>query len=206
MFALKRANPVFLNQWKQDEKLGTTDHRRRQELQKLASSIDSYSAAEQAKWMVHLEQIMANDPSASMRHLAVRAAGKIAGADALRLVQEGLDDENLKVRMAACEALAERPEAAAATLLAKTAGESVDLDIRQAAVRALRGHEGQQVTDALKLALQDSDPALRYAAIDSLKQVTGKDLGNRPDVWVAFLDGKPVDEDAGGAFSLGDLF
>jgi len=205
MFALKRVNPFFLNEWRQDEKLGATDHRRRQELHKLANSIDRYSAAEQAKWMVHLEQIMTNDPSPEMRHLAVRAAGKVAGDDAFQLVEQGLDDQNLKVRMAACAALEGRPEPAAVILLAKTAGESVDLDFRQAAIRALRGHEGQQVNDALKLALRDSDPALRYAAIDSLKQVTGKDLGNRPDLWVAYLDGEPVDEDAGG-FSLGELF
>ncbi|MEX0825002.1 MAG: HEAT repeat domain-containing protein [Pirellulaceae bacterium] len=206
LYALKRANPVFQRQWKQDEALGVTDHRRREELKKLARSIDGYRVEEQAKWLLHLQEIMEHDPSAEMRHLAVRAAEKIAGAGALALIEEGLEDENLKVQMAACEVLGERPESAAMVRLAKTAGSSIDRDVRQAALRALRRHEGEQVNEALKLALADSDPAIRYTAIDSLKTVTGKDLGNRPDVWIAYLNGESVENDEKNGFSISDLF
>lgn len=206
LYALKRVNPVYVHQWKKDEALGITDHRRHEELQKLASSIHRYSADEQAKWLLHLQAIMENDPSAEMRHLAVRAAEKVAGADAFALIEEGLEDENLKVRLAACEVLGNRPEPAAVTRLATAAGSSVDADVRQAAVRALRRHNGEQVTAALKIALADSNPAIRHTAMDSLRAITGQELGNRPDAWLAYLNGENVESVEGNRFSFSDLF
>lgn len=210
LYALKHANPYFVRQWKQDEALGTTDYQRKQELELLVRTVPSMTPAERSSWLVHLEKIVDNDPSPDMRHLALRAAESIEGAAALELVEGRLDDDSLKVRMAACDILGKRPEPEAATVLARVAGESTNLDIRQAALRALGGHGGPVAKDSLKLALQDRDPAIRLAAMQSLQQVTGQtDLGTSdPQAWVAYLEGQT--DTAGSSRSLGqrmrDLF
>ncbi|QEG42213.1 HEAT repeat protein [Roseimaritima ulvae] len=198
LYALKHANPYFVREWKKDEALGITDFQRRKELELLVRTLPSMSANEQAEYMVHLQQILDKDPSPDMRHLAVRASTSISGPAALSLAQQALDDDSLKVRMAACDVLGKRPEPEAAQSLAKLVGESSNLDIRQAALRALGGHRGDVVKDSLKLALDDRDPAIRMAAMQSLEQVTGEPLGTSdPDVWVAYLEGKPYESNPG---------
>jgi hypothetical protein len=195
MYALKHANPYFtMRQWKADEAIGVTDHKRRQELQTLADSMIAMPADQQQTWTPHLEQIYENDPSAEMRRLAILAAGRSKDASTLDLVAKGLKDDNLKVRMESCRALGERPEEKAALLLAATAGESQDKDVRHAAIAALGKHPGEISTNSLKLALRDRDPATQDLVIETLRESTGKDLGNDPAEWIAALDGQGSEE------------
>ncbi|MFG0265441.1 MAG: HEAT repeat domain-containing protein [Rhodopirellula sp. JB055] len=197
MYALKHVNPYFtMRQWKADEAIGVTDHKRRQELQTLADSMIAMPADQQQTWTPHLEQIYENDPSAEMRRLAILAAGRSKAANTLDLVAKGLKDDNLKVRMESCRALGERPEEKAAQLLAAIAGESQDKDVRHAAIAALGKHPGDVSTNSLKLALRDRDPATQDLVIETLRESTGKDLGNDPAEWIAALDGQGSEEPA----------
>lgn len=209
LYALKHANPILVQQWRADEALGTTDHQRRKELELLVRTMPTLSAADRAGWQPHLRKLMENDPNADMRHLAIRASQSIEGPAALELIEMGLDDENLKVRMAACDVLGKRPEPAAAQRLARLAGESTNLDVRQAALRGLQNQGGDVANNAMKLALEDRDPAIRMTAVASLEKMTGKDFGNQPEAWLAFLNGQapePEPESAGSGISLPDLF
>lgn len=200
MYALKHANPYFtMSQWKKDEALGVTDHKRRQELQSLADSMVSIPEERQQEWTDHLQQIYENDPSPEMRRLAVLAAGRSKDATALELVAKGVKDDNVKVRMEACRALGERPEEKAAQLLAAVAGESQDQDVRHAAIAALGKHPGSVANNSLKLALQERDPATQDLVIATLRESTGKDLGDDPSVWIAALNEPSSEEPAGGS-------
>ena len=192
MYALKRVNPYFQRQWAADEKLGVTDHQRMQNLRLLTASIHRMPAAEQASWTAHLQSVLEQDPSAEMRFQAVRTLQHVPGDAALQLIAGSLEDESVKVRMAACDVLGSRSEPQAAHLLAETVNSSVDADVRLAAVAALRGHRGAIVNDALKMTLESNDPALRHAAIESLRTITGQDLGNETEPWLAYLAGNPV--------------
>lgn len=188
LYALKAANPYFsLREWKADEALGVSDHVRRKELAGLASSIGSLPKNRQAYWAGHLEKIMQNDPSADMRHLAVNAAGKMTATDPTRLIQMGLDDDNAKVRMAACRALGRRKEPAAPSLLAQTAGADSNEDVRQAAIDALANHKSPVAIESLRNALRDRNPATRDLAMESLRDATGKNLGTTPQEWIDAL-------------------
>ncbi|WP_144059493.1 HEAT repeat domain-containing protein [Rhodopirellula sallentina] len=201
MYALKHANPYFtMRQWAEDEKIGITDHQRREELQQLAESMPTLSPERQQYWSPHLKQIFENDESPEMRRLAVLAAGKSSDASVLGLIEEGLNDDVIKVRMEACRALGNRSEDDAARLLASTIGSSQDKDVRHAAIAALANHPGQIAADSLKLALQDRDPATQNLVIGSLRQSTGKDFGNNPETWIAALEGKEVEEKPSGGF------
>lgn len=195
LYGLKVINPYYSRrQWKEDEKYGITDHQRKQELVKLVDSLPRLPAERQEYWLKNLEQIMEHDESADMRRTAVMAAGQLNNPAADEIVRRGLNDESTKVRIACCQTLANRDDAEAIRMLAQTAGSSTDQDVRKEAFVALGNHKGPLATDALRIALEDRDPATRAIAIKSLRSTTGKNFGNDPDVWIAALQGKEVEE------------
>lgn len=195
MYALKHVNPYYpMSQWASDEKIGVTDHQRRQELQSLADTMPKLTPDRQQYWSEHLRQIFENDESPEMRRLAVLAAGRSTDPTILKLIEKGLQDDVMKVRMEACRALGTRQDAEAANLLAATIGSSQDKDVRHAAITALAKHPGKVSADSLKMALQDRDPATQSLVIGSLRESTGKDYGNDPQTWIAALEGKDVAE------------
>jgi hypothetical protein len=195
LYALKVANPYYsMKQWKEDEKYGLTDHVRLQEITKLVDSMPTLSKQRQAYWLEQLSQIMENDESPEMRRRAVMAAGQLNDPIADNIVREGLKDESVKVRMACCETLGNRTDPEATMMLAETAGSATDQDVRRTAFAALGKHKGPVATDALKIAIEDRDPATRDIVMASLRTSTGKNYGNDPEVWIAALQGKPVEE------------
>ncbi|MEM9364768.1 MAG: HEAT repeat domain-containing protein [Planctomycetota bacterium] len=188
LYALKRANPYFtMREWRNDEKMGVTDHKRREELLALAESIESMPAERQAYWQPHLEQIYENDASAEMRRLAVLAAGRTNDPRVLTLLEDGMDDDSVKVRMEACRALGRQSSDDAARLLAQTLGSTSDRDVRHAAIDALANHPGTIANNALSNLLRDRNPATQSLVIASLQRTTGQDLGSDPDAWIAAL-------------------
>ena len=67
----------------------------------------------------------------------------------------------------------------------------MDADVRLAAAKALGETKNREAVAALGEALDDSDPAMQYRAVLSLKQVTGKDLGNDVNRWQQYVKGEP---------------
>jgi hypothetical protein len=195
MYGIKAANPFYsYKQWKADEAYGPTDHVRRQELTKLAGMMETLPPERQTYWFNHLRGVMENDESPEMRRLAVLAAGKCSVAQSSELISEGLKDESLKVRLTACEMLGDRKDEESTRLLAEVAGSTSDTDVRNAAYAALGKHQSKIAVDALKLALDDRDPATRSLAVASLRGSTGKNYGDDPQSWIAALDGQDVPE------------
>ncbi|TWU56405.1 HEAT repeat protein [Rubripirellula tenax] len=193
LYALKVANPYYsMKEWKKDEAIGVTDHERRKVLTQLADTIATMPANRQQYWSGHLKQLIENEQSPEMRRLAVRAAGAIQDPSALAMVEKGLDDESVKVRMEACEALGRRKGDDAARMLAATIGTETNQDVRHTAMTALAGHKSPIAVDSLRTALSDRNPATRSLAIASLRGATGKNYGSDPEVWIAALDGKPA--------------
>ncbi|MCO8125081.1 HEAT repeat domain-containing protein [Stieleria sp. TO1_6] len=196
LYAMKKVNPYFvMKEWKNDRALGVTDHQRREELMSLADQIGSMPAKQQLFWTNHLQRIMDNDPSAEMRRLAVVAAGKCKAPGSMELVEQGLDDENLKVQMEACRALGKRREPEAAQMLASTLGTTTELDVKNAAISALGKHKGTIPVDSLRLVLDEQDPATIDLAMNSLRGVMGKDYGNDPQKWIAAIDQQSIPSD-----------
>ncbi|WP_145419035.1 HEAT repeat domain-containing protein [Planctomycetes bacterium K23_9] len=190
LYALKHVNPYFtMKEWRADDQLGVTDHERRNQLLKLADTIDSLPANRQAYWSTHLSKMVEMDPNPEMRRLAISAAGKMRTGTAIGLIEKGLKDDSIKVRMEACRALGNRREAQAASLLASTYGSETELDVQHAALAALANHKGQVPLNSLRIALNDRNPATQSLAMQSLRGVTGKDFGQRPDAWLKAIGG-----------------
>lgn len=195
LYALKVANPYYsMNEWKKDEKLGVTDHERRKQLTTLADTIGSMPANKQQYWSGHLAQLIENDSSPEMRRLAVRAAGNLQDASAATLVEKGLDDDSIKVRMEACKSLGRRSGEESAQALASVIGTETSEDVKHAALAALASHKNPVAVKALRRALDDRNPATRDLAVQSLRGATGKNYGDDPQTWIAGLDGKPTQQ------------
>ncbi|MEM8671866.1 MAG: HEAT repeat domain-containing protein [Planctomycetota bacterium] len=195
LYALKVANPYFSwSQWGADEKIGVTDHQRRKQLTVLAETAGELPPEKQAFWAEQMEKLIETDQSPEMRRLAVRAASRMDVPTALEMIEKGLDDASLKVRMEACQALGRREGEDASRLLVATIGTDTDVDVKHAALEALAKQDNAIARDALRVALADRNPATRHLAIESLREVTGLDYGEDPKVWIAALDGLDVEE------------
>jgi HEAT repeat protein len=114
-----------------------------------------------------------------------------------RVLRVALNDPDADVRMAACAGWGKRGNAEAARLLAGVLSGDINHDVRFAAARALaHAHDPAAVT-ALAAALEDGDPAMQYRAVESLREVTGQDLGNNVDRWREYARNgslKPADQ------------
>ncbi len=190
MYALKTVNPYFtMRAWKKDTELGVTDHERLKQLRSLSDQVAEMPESDQQFWAGHLERIIDNDPSAEMRFHAVQAAGSLKSSEeSLRLIQKGLSDESIKVQTACCRSLGNRNEPEAVQILAQTLGSTTELDVKHSAIAALKNHQGDMPVDALRVILEDQDPATVYLAMDSLRDVMGKDHGSDPKAWIAAID------------------
>ena len=120
----------------------------------------------------------------------VRALSKYPTATAASTLGAALDDSDADVRLAACAVWGDRGGQEAAANLSRVLASDVDTDVRLAAVQALgiAGHPDSVA--ALGDALEDRDPAMQYAAVQSLREVTDQDFGNDVGRWRQFAKGE----------------
>jgi HEAT repeat protein len=119
----------------------------------------------------------------------IRALGRYPGPDADAVLKAALSDADTHVRVAGCEAWGKRGDSQAVKLLAEALRGDVDADVRLAAARALGETKNREAVASLGEALNDSDPAMQYRAVLSLRQVTGKNLGNDVNRWQQYVKG-----------------
>jgi HEAT repeat protein len=67
--------------------------------------------------------------------------------------------------------------------LSQTLRSDKDFDVRMAAAQALGQFKSPESMQALKVALDDRDPAMQYAGVQSMKSITGKDYGGDMQAW-----------------------
>ena len=108
---------------------------------------------------------------------------KIDTPSSKMVLYAGLKDPENDIRVACCEAWGKQPSPEATRMLAETLSGDTDLDVRLAAAKALSHAGDKDAVKALGAALEDSDPAVQYCAVASLKEVTGKNLGNDVKAW-----------------------
>jgi HEAT repeat protein len=106
-----------------------------------------------------------------------------------RILAAGLQDGDRDVRVACCEAWAERGGDEAVRLMMETLDGDTDLDVRLAAARSLGALKDPKAVPALGGALDDLNPAIQYRAIESLRKITGKNYSDIKD-WRRFMQGE----------------
>ena len=110
------------------------------------------------------------------------------------ILEKALNDPDVDVAYAACESLGKRRPASGFAL-----GPAFERRHEPGRAAGRRPRPGQNQGSAIDsclgdaLLVSDSDPAMQYRAVLSLKEATGKDLGNDVDRWRQY-----VKEDASG--------
>lgn len=120
----------------------------------------------------------------------IRTLGHYPGPAADGILKAAMSDSESRVRITACEAWGRRRDDQAVTLLAEALRSDVDPDVRLAAATALGETKSQQAVAPLGEALSDTDPAMQYRAMQSLKQATGQDVGDSVERWQQYVKGE----------------
>jgi HEAT repeat protein len=162
----------------------------RERIEKLKKLSEASAAANPAQRMQVSEQLAASirtEKDPLIRLEIIRTLGRYPGPAADAILKAALSDSEAYIRVVACEAWGKRNDAQAVALLSEALRSDVDADVRLAATQALGETKNPAAVAALGEALSDSDPAMQYRAVLSLKQATGKDLGNNVERWQQYV-------------------
>lgn len=171
---------------KDREKYGPTADARIKELTARSKAAKAQSAERQIEFTQELaaEMLREHDPRVRVRILQTAADYDTGSATAV--CKGALQDPADQVRLAACDVWAKRGGEEAVGLLAERFRSDSDHDVRLRALRMLGTLKDKEAIPVLAKALEDSDPAVQYRAVASLKEISGRDLGNDVNVWRAW--------------------
>jgi HEAT repeat protein len=182
-------NPWVREQWEEDEKFGPTFYKRMEELAAIRGRAASLPESERERLAQEIVDVFREEPSSAMRSELARTLAHLPGATAQSGLGAALVDEDSDVRIAACQGLARLKNEESLALLAKTVESDEQLDVRIAAVRGLGSYQTPSALSSLGVALEDANPAIQKAAIDSLAASTGRAYGNSVPAWKEYLAG-----------------
>lgn len=171
------------------ELVGPTPKERITQLRALAKSAGELALPEQEAASLSLAEQLADEQNSIIRCEILRTLGRFRTPTADAMVRAGLEDKDLDVKTSVCNILGERGDPASVQLLADTLTQVTNLDVRLAAARALGRVKDQAAVQPLGMALDDPDPALQRRAVESLRQVTGRDFGHDVVAWRTFVQG-----------------
>lgn len=186
----KYLNPWVRKQWAEDEQQVTTFHRKISDLAQLRAKAANMSPEEKEVTAGHLVARLKEERSAPLRGEFVRTLAVFRTQSAQQALVEAVMDESSNVRVLACKALGEAPTVEGFQALSHAITDDSDLDVRIAAAHQLSKFRGFETSKALRPALDDRDPALQIAAIQSLEAVDGHtEYRRNVAVWREHLDG-----------------
>jgi HEAT repeat protein len=168
------------------EKYGATADQRIEELASAAARAKRAGPAEQAEYTRDLSKQLLGEHDPRVRAAILAVAAEFDTPPAAAICRGAVEDPEPRVRMAACEAWRKRGGPEAVSLLGGRVSADTDIDVRLKAVRELGLLEDEAAVPALARALEDPDPAIQYRAVSSLKQVSGRDLGDDVNAWRAW--------------------
>jgi HEAT repeat protein len=120
----------------------------------------------------------------------VRVVAKCATATGTQVALAAIKDPDSDVRLVACDALGKRGGPPAVAALCDALKLDLESDVRLAAAKALGETHDPAAVPALGAALEDQDPAMQYRAVNSLRAISGKDLGNDVQRWRLYAKGQ----------------
>lgn len=186
---LAAVNPYLRKKWADDESYGPTYYTRMSEIQSVRENAGQYTPQQQQHFSRQLSDIVQYDENPLLRREAVRALGALKTPDAVASLRIATSDNEPSVRIAACRAWGNRGGPEAAALLAGIVGSDQSLDVRMAATTELGKFSDEAALNALGLALDDTDPALQFRAMESLEKATKRSYGNSVVAWREYLRG-----------------
>lgn len=168
---------------------GLTPTQKVDRLRQLAVDSQSMSREEQTALTRELITTLKNESDPILRRELVRTLGGMSVPDATEGLQMALDDENEQVRIVACEAWGRRSDGQSIDMLASVLSEEEDVDVRLAASQALARRSDRSAIMHAAATLEDPDPAIQLATMQSLRAATGVSIGDNIDEWKTYLAG-----------------
>lgn len=183
-------NPWVRKQWAEDEQRVTTYHKKVADLAELRKKAPTMAPAEKEETVGHLAARLHEERSPALRGEFIRTLAAFRTPAAQQAIVAGMTDEVTSVRVVACKALGELPTAEGFQALSNAITGDADLDVRIAAAQQLGKYRSFSAPQALRPALDDRDPALQIAAMQSLEAVDGHtEYRRNVAVWREHLDG-----------------
>jgi hypothetical protein len=151
--------------------------------------LDAPESSPQLKRQVvnYLTASIRTEPDPLLRSEIIKTLGEYPLPSAGPVLKAALQDPDIEVRIAACDALGKQPDAESAELLAGMLKNDAEQDVRLAAARGLGQTKDPRAIAALGDALADTDPAMQRRAVMSLENITQKDLGNNVERWEKYV-------------------
>lgn len=162
---------------------GPTANQRIKSLQSEGKAARAEGEARQVEFTRGLASTLLEEHDARVRCEIVGIAGQFDTASAVAICKGALQDPDERVRLKACEVWKDRGGPEAVQVLAIRYRTDREHDVRLRALRMLGELRDEAAVPVLAEALEDSDPAVQYRAVASLKLVSGRDLGNDVNVW-----------------------
>jgi HEAT repeat protein len=189
-FGLAAVNPYLRQKWQADEKYGPTFHRRLAELRGLRASTHLYEAQQKERIAAKMAELVQTDESSVLRCEAVGVLGAVGIPSVTPVLHSALSDSDEDVRIAACHAWGEIGGDEGLATLVQVAEQEGDTDVRLAAVEELAKFKDPAAVAVLGKALDDSDPAVQFRAVQSLRSATGMEYGDSIPGWRDYLQGR----------------
>lgn len=187
---MRALNPWVRNQWAEDDQRVTTYHRKVADLAELRKKAPHMPVAERDETAAQLAARLKEETSPVMRVEFVRTLAEFPTPLAHDSLLAAMTDEAACVRVVACKALAKKPTAEGFQALSQAVTQDTDLDVRVAAASELGKFRGFNAGPALRPVLDERDPALQLAAMQSLESLEGHaEYRKNVGVWREHLDG-----------------
>jgi HEAT repeat protein len=130
------------------------------------------------------------EPDPLVRETIIETIAKFQTPLAQQVLQSGLRDADEHVRITCCQVIGERADPVAVESLATALEHDDSIDVRMAAAEALGEIPSPAAIQALRIALDDRDPAMQLVGVQSLKAISGQDLGGDVSAWRQFAAGE----------------
>ncbi|PQO43335.1 HEAT repeat domain-containing protein [Blastopirellula marina] len=171
-------------------KYGPSPSQRRDDIRRMARYTSEMSDSERQLNANKLTLQLRDEEDPLLRIEILKALAALQTPAAHEGLRMGLYDNEPRVRVMAVETLVVGKDPKAVSELGDLIVRDRELDVRLAAAKALQGFDTPEGRKALAPAVQDRDPALRYVAIQSLREHSNVDYGGDAEKWEAYAMGE----------------
>jgi len=180
--------------WDKDDpadfaKYGPTPVQRIEALDDLGDSAGSMSAERRSEEAAKIAEALPEEENEVIRVHMLRSLAKLNTPEAYAAIKSSIFDTDAYVRREAVVAMGDSKNPEAVDALADVLIRDRDYDVRLAAATALGQFNSPKAKEALVPALDARDPAMRFAAIESLRKTSNVDYQGDTAKWREFAMG-----------------
>ena len=193
-------DPESYKAWAEDEAYEVTWYQQSRQLKQLRVDVTEMPLGNQAK---HAEALCANLAETKNMVLQLELVRTLAVFDvpeAIPGLRQASESDLPEVRIAACRAWETQSSPDRVGILLQRVAGDTHLDVRIAALRALgycrSAADQPRIRESLQDVLDDDDPAIQYAAAQSLEASSGRDLNGNIQLWRDLLAGEISESEA----------